>query len=127
MVFRVKRMGQKRNNTGAYLQGFVKKIVVDRFNMLIAAVVKTVKSNPKKYKGTVAEKIYNNAPENIAITEDGVVINPQFSVNKMDISQVSICGIVEMIIRKLNDDDPDGTTWFLTTEEAIVNKAELIV
>jgi superfamily II DNA or RNA helicase len=127
MVFRVKRMGQKRNNTGAYLQGFVKKIVVDRFNMLIAAVVKTVKTNPQKYKGTVAEKIYNNAPKNIAITEDGVVINPQFSVNKMDISQVSICGIVEMIIRKLNDDDPDGTTWFLTTEEAILNKVELIV
>jgi hydrogenase maturation factor len=126
MVFRVKRMSQKRNNTGAYLQGFVKKIVVDRLNMLIATVVKTVKSNPQKYKGT-AKKIFENAPKNIAITVDGNVINPQFSVDKMDISQVSICGIVEMIIRKLNDEDPDGTTWFLTTEEAILNKAELIV
>jgi hypothetical protein len=126
MVFRVKRMSQKRNNTGAYLQGFVKKIVVDRLNMLIATVVKNVKANPQKYKGT-AKKIFENAPKNIAITADGNVINPQFSVDKMDISQVSICGIVEMIIRKLNDEDPDGTTWFLTTEEAIWTKAELIV
>jgi hypothetical protein len=127
MVFKVKRMSQKRNNTGAYLQNFVKKIVVDKLNLLVATVAKTVRSNPSKYRGTFAENISANSPNDIGVKADGTVVNPRFSVDKMDISQVAISGMIEVIIRKLNDEDPDGTTWFLTAEEAILNKAELVV
>ena len=127
MVFKVKRISQKRNNTGAYLQNFVKKIVVDKLNLLVATVAKTVRSNPSKYRGTFAENISANSPNDISVKADGTVVNPRFSVDKMDISQVAISGMIELIIRKLNDEDPDGTTWFLTAEEAILNKAELVV
>jgi hypothetical protein len=44
---------------------------------------------------------------------------------KIDISQVALCGILEIIFRKLNDDDKNKV-WFLSIEEGIENRIEAI-
>ena len=92
--FQIKNMNQKKNNTGAYLQNYVKKEVIKKINMLIDILSKT----------------HNN-------------IEPYSE--KIDISQVALCGILEIIFRKLNDDDKNKV-WFLSIEEGIENRIEAI-
>jgi hypothetical protein len=92
--FQIKNMSQKKNNTGAYLQNYVKKEVIKKINMLIDILSKT----------------HNNIE--------------QYS-EKIDISQVALCGILEIIFRKLNDDDKNKV-WFLSIEEGVENRIEVI-
>jgi hypothetical protein len=92
--FQIKNMSQKKNNTGAYLQNYVKKEVIKKINMLIDILSKTHK-------------------------------NLEHYSEKIDISQVALCAILEIIFRKLNDDDKTKV-WFLSIEEGIENRIEAI-
>ena len=126
MVFKIKRLSQARNNTGAYLQNYIKKTVIEKLNYLLGTVAKTVKTNPSKYQNTTSGKIYEIA-SNIKINEkEGTVENPKYTDDNMDISQVAVSALIEIIMRKLNDEDLNDITWFLSTEESIVNKVEVL-
>jgi len=126
MVFKIKRMSQARNNTGAYLQNYIKKTVIEKLNYLLGTVAKIVRANPSKYEGKTAEKIYQIASEIKINEKEGTIEKPIYTDENTDISQVAVSGLIEIIMRKLNDEDDDGRTWFMNAEESIVNKAEVI-
>jgi hypothetical protein len=126
MVFKIKRLSQARNNTGAYLQNYIKKTVIEKLNYVLGTVAKTVHANPSKYAGTTAGKIYEIAAEIKINEKEGTVENPKYTDDNTDISQVAVAGLIEVVMRKLNDEDIDGKTWFLNAEEGITNKAEVL-
>ena len=126
MVFKIKRISQARNNTGAYLQNYIKKTVIEKLNYVLGTVAKTVRVNPSKYAGTTAGKIYEIAAEIKINEKKGTVENPKYTDDNTDISQVAVAGLIEVVMRKLNDEDIDGKTWFLNAEEGITNKVEVL-
>jgi hypothetical protein len=126
MVFKIKRLSQARNNTGAYLQNYIKKTVIEKLNYVLGTVAKTVRANPSKYVGTTAGKIYEIAAEIKINEKEGTVENPKYTDDNTDISQVAVAGLIEVVMRKLNDEDIDGKTWFLNAEEGITNKVEVL-
>jgi len=126
MVFKIKRMSQARNNTGAYLQNYIKKTVIEKLNYLLGTVAKTVRSNPSKYEDTTSGKIYEIASEIKVNDKEGTVENPKYTDDNTDISQVAVSALIEVVMRKLNDEDINGKTWFLNAEESIVNKVEVL-
>lgn len=126
MVFKIKRLSQARNNTGAYLQNYIKKTVIEKLNYVLGTVAKTVRTNPSKYAGTTAGKIYEIAAEIKINEKEGTVENPKYTDDNTDITQVAVTGLIEVVMRKLNDEDIDGKTWFLNAEEGIINKVEVL-
>jgi hypothetical protein len=95
-VFYIKNMDQKRNNSGSYLQQEKKVVIVKHINNIL----KTVGSQ------------YSYDDENKE--------NPERNTD--DISQIAFSGIMELLIRLFNTNKENGKVWYLTPEQAVVNK-----
>ena len=95
-VFYIKNMDQKRNNSGSYLQQEKKVVIVKHINNIL----KTVGSQ------------YSYDDENKEKPER----------NTDDISQIAFSGIMELLIRLFNTSKANGKVWYLTPEQAVVNK-----
>ena len=95
-VFKTKIMTQTRNNKGSYLQNESSKIAVIRqLNVLLKMT---------------------NSPFSF---DDETCV--QCERNTDDISKIAFACIYELLIRKLDDENHKGKTWFLTPEQAIYN------
>jgi hypothetical protein len=95
-VFYIKNMDQKRNNSGSYLQQEKKVVIVKHINNIL----KSVGSQ------------YSYDDENKE--------NPERNTD--DISQIAFSGIMELLIRLFNTNKANGKVWYLTPEQAVVNK-----
>lgn len=95
-VFYIKNMDQKRNNSGSYLQQEKKVVIVKHINNIL---------------NTVGSQ-YSYDDENKE--------NPERNTD--DISQIAFSGIMELLIRLFNTNKATGKVWYLTPEQAVVNK-----